>query len=40
MGCLAVETLPTVDQLNLGLPLLRVVVGPVFAFHGAENVSG
>jgi putative oxidoreductase len=38
MRCLAVETLPTVDQLNLGLLLLRVVVGPVFAFHGFAKI--
>jgi putative oxidoreductase len=28
------ENLPTVDQLNFGLLVLRVVVGLVFAFHG------
>lgn len=28
------ESLPTADQLNLGLLILRVVVGLVFAFHG------
>ena len=32
------ETLPTVDELNVGLLLLRVVVGPVFAFHGFAKV--
>ncbi|HEX5367437.1 MAG TPA: DoxX family protein [Acidimicrobiales bacterium] len=28
------ETLPTADELNAGLLVLRVVVGLVFAFHG------
>jgi putative oxidoreductase len=28
------ENLPTLDQLNFGLLVLRVVVGLVFAFHG------
>jgi putative oxidoreductase len=32
------EALPTPDQLNLGLLLLRVVVGPVFAFHGFAKI--
>ncbi len=32
------ETLPTVDQFNLGLLILRVVVGPVFAFHGFAKI--
>lgn len=32
------EVLPTADQLNLGLLLLRVVVGPVFAFHGYAKI--
>ena len=32
------ETLPTVDELNFGLLLLRVVVGPVFAFHGFAKI--
>ncbi|HET6953680.1 MAG TPA: DoxX family protein [Acidimicrobiales bacterium] len=32
------DALPTVDQLNFGLLLLRVVVGPVFAFHGYAKV--
>ena len=32
------ETLPTVDELNLGLLLLRVVVGLVFAFHGFAKI--
>ena len=31
---IAAETLPSPDDLNLGLFILRVVVGPVFAFHG------
>jgi putative oxidoreductase len=28
----------TLDQLNFGLLLLRVVVGPVFAFHGFAKI--
>jgi putative oxidoreductase len=32
------EALPTADQLSLGLLLLRVVVGPVFAFHGFAKI--
>lgn len=32
------ETLPTVDELNFGLLALRVVVGPVFAFHGFAKI--
>lgn len=32
------KVLPTVDQLNFGLLLLRVVVGPVFAFHGYAKI--
>ena len=35
---LAAETLPTVDQLNFGLLILRLVVGPVFAFHGFAKI--
>jgi putative oxidoreductase len=35
---LAAETLPTVDQLNFGLLFLRLVVGPVFAFHGFAKI--
>jgi putative oxidoreductase len=38
MRIIATETLPTVDQLNLGLLLLRAVVGPVFAFHGFAKI--
>lgn len=30
--------LPTTDEFNLGLLLLRVVVGPVFAFHGYAKI--
>ncbi len=32
------ENLPTADQLNLGLLVLRLVVGPVFAFHGFAKI--
>lgn len=32
------DTLPTADQLNLSLLLLRVVVGPVLAFHGFAKI--
>jgi putative oxidoreductase len=35
---LATETLPTADQLNFGLLILRLVVGPVFAFHGFAKI--
>ena len=38
MTTLAATTLPTVDELNLGLLVLRLVVGPVFAFHGFAKV--
>src|SRR5215218_6234843 len=34
----SMDALPTADQLNLGLLLLRVVVGPVFAFHGFAKI--
>ena len=32
------ESLPTADQLNFGLLGLRLVVGPVFAFHGYAKI--
>lgn len=32
------EIHPTADQLNLGLLVLRLVVGPVFAFHGFAKI--
>ncbi|HEY8545835.1 MAG TPA: DoxX family protein [Acidimicrobiales bacterium] len=32
------ENLPTIDELNWALLLLRVVVGPVFAFHGFAKI--
>ena len=32
------ESLPTADQLNFGLLVLRLVVGPVFAFHGYAKI--
>ena len=32
------EVMPTADQLNLGLLILRVVIGPVFAFHGFAKI--
>jgi putative oxidoreductase len=38
MTLLAADTLPTVDELDLGLLILRLVVGPVFAFHGFAKV--
>jgi putative oxidoreductase len=38
MHSFAADTLPTVDQLNFALFLLRVVVGPVFAFHGFAKI--
>src|SRR5690606_10194686 len=38
MYTFAAEILPTVDQLNLGLLVLRLVVGPVFAFHGYAKI--
>jgi len=31
-------SLPTADQLNFGLLGLRLVVGPVFAFHGYAKI--
>jgi len=33
------DTLPTTDELNLGLLILRLVVGPVFAFHGYAKIT-
>jgi putative oxidoreductase len=32
------ENLPTADQLNFALLLLRLVVGPVLAFHGFAKI--
>jgi putative oxidoreductase len=32
------DALPTTDQLNLALLLVRVVVGPVLAFHGYAKI--
>lgn len=32
------ESMPTADQLNFGLLVLRLVVGPVFAFHGFAKI--
>jgi putative oxidoreductase len=32
------ESLPTPDQLNFALLVLRLVVGPVFAFHGFAKI--
>jgi putative oxidoreductase len=32
------DVMPTADQLNLGLLILRVVIGPVFAFHGFAKI--
>jgi putative oxidoreductase len=32
------ETLPTTDELDLGLLVLRLVVGPVLAFHGYAKI--
>jgi putative oxidoreductase len=33
------EAVPTVDELNLGVLILRVVVGIVFAFHGYAKIT-
>jgi putative oxidoreductase len=33
------ENLPTPDELNFGLLVLRLVVGPVFAFHGFAKIT-
>lgn len=38
MQILAADTLPTADELNLGLFIVRLVVGPVFAFHGFAKI--
>lgn len=32
------KNLPTLDDLNLGLLALRIVIGPVFAFHGYAKI--
>lgn len=32
------KVMPTVDEFNVALLLLRVVVGPVFAFHGFAKI--
>jgi putative oxidoreductase len=32
------ENLPTPDELDFGLLVLRLVVGPVFAFHGFAKI--
>jgi putative oxidoreductase len=32
------DAMPTPDQLNFGLLLLRVVIGPVLAFHGYAKI--
>jgi putative oxidoreductase len=32
------DAMPTPDQLNLGLLLVRLVVGPVLAFHGYAKI--
>lgn len=32
------DAVPTTDELNLGLLILRLVVGPVFAFHGFSKI--
>lgn len=36
--CEAMEILPTSDQLNLAVLVLRLVVGPVFAYHGFAKI--
>lgn len=33
------KNLPTLDELNIGLLILRVVIGPVFAYHGYAKIT-
>jgi putative oxidoreductase len=33
------ENLPTPDQLNFALLVLRFVIGPIFAFHGFAKIT-
>src|SRR5690606_23175360 len=35
----SMENPPTVDELSLALLILRLVVGPVFAFHGFAKIT-
>lgn len=36
--CDAMEIMPTPDQFNLAVLVLRLVVGPVFAYHGFAKI--
>lgn len=33
------KNLPTLDELNIGLLILRLVIGPVFAYHGYAKIT-
>jgi putative oxidoreductase len=33
------KNLPTLDEFNIGLLILRIVIGPVFAYHGYAKIT-